>query len=123
MCCTFNSFIHLFLLSCFGTANKIGDEGAKALAKALETNTTLEKMCLTVNKIGDEGAKALADALSMNTSLKMLTLGKNKIGDKSVTKLFAEALKTKNNFYLRTNVNFDGESGDFRLKMNFVSSK
>ena len=52
--------------------NKIGDEGAKALA----LNTNLTSMRLHDNKIGDEGAKTLA----LNTTLTSLDLGGNWIG-------------------------------------------
>eukprot|EP00555_Chaetoceros_dichaeta_P005557 CAMPEP_0198255432 /NCGR_PEP_ID=MMETSP1447-20131203/5553_1 /TAXON_ID=420782 /ORGANISM="Chaetoceros dichaeta, Strain CCMP1751" /LENGTH=70 /DNA_ID=CAMNT_0043941797 /DNA_START=105 /DNA_END=313 /DNA_ORIENTATION=+ len=38
----------------------IGDEGAKALATALETNDTITNIDLQYNNIGAEGAKALA---------------------------------------------------------------
>ena len=49
-----------------------GDEGASALAKALETNTSLTTLVFGCNKIGDEGAKALAQALETNTTLRTL---------------------------------------------------
>ena len=45
--------------------NNIGGEGATAIAKALETNTTLSDLNLYDNKIGDEGA-AIAKALETN---------------------------------------------------------
>ena len=80
--------------------NKIGDEGAKALASALRINMSLGYLmcdfliyitrfsvveCLNVvtfnmlhslpnNNIGDEGAKALASALRVNKSLRTLKL-------------------------------------------------
>ena len=47
--------------------NNIGDEGATAIAKALETNTTLSKLDLMYNNIGDEGATAIAKALEKIT--------------------------------------------------------
>ena len=71
----------------------IGDEGAKALAKALQTNTSLTRLNLNLNNISDEGAKALANALQTNTSLTTLDLRWNDIGAEGVTAL-ANALKT-----------------------------
>ena len=40
--------------------NRIGDEGSKALAMALEKNTTLQNLNLNYNRLGDEGVKAIA---------------------------------------------------------------
>ena len=48
----------------------IPEEGATALAKALETNASLQKLYLGSNQIGDGGATALAKALETNASLK-----------------------------------------------------
>ena len=62
-----------------GSDNNIGDEGATAIAKALETNTTLSELDLYHNNIGDEGATAIAKALETNTTLSKLDL--NKFGD------------------------------------------
>ena len=59
--------------------NKIGDEGAKAIAQALTYNNTLTKLCIRYyigiwnNNIGDEGAKTIAQALTYNN--KLTTLG------------------------------------------------
>jgi Ran GTPase-activating protein (RanGAP) involved in mRNA processing and transport len=72
--------------------NQIGDEGAKALAKALERNQTLRELDLESNQIGDEGALALAEALAKNQTLTMLNLAHNKIGVEGAQAL-AEALK------------------------------
>ena len=55
--------------------------GATAIAKALETNTTLSELNLDYNNIGDEGATAIAKALETNTTLSELNLGGNNIGD------------------------------------------
>ena len=71
----------------------IGDEGAKALTNALQTNTSLTRLDLGGNDIGAEGVTALANALQINTSLAMLYLGNNKIGDEGATAL-ANALQT-----------------------------
>ena len=59
---------------------KIGAEGAKALAAALERNQTLTSLDLSQNEIGTEGAKALAIALERNQTLTSLDLSSGKIG-------------------------------------------
>jgi len=43
--------------------NRIGDEGARALADGLRENETVTAMWLSRIGIGDGGARALADAL------------------------------------------------------------
>ncbi len=57
--------------------NKIGDEGAKALAVAPHM-TKLEVVVLYGNSIGDEGAIALAVALPRMTNLQMCVSGATK---------------------------------------------
>ena len=72
------------------TRNKIGPDGAKAIAEALKTNTTLKVLDLGVieidsiscfltsnspitgNSIGPDGVRAIADVLKTNTSLTKL---------------------------------------------------
>ena len=76
-------------------ANNIGDEGAKALATALEKNTTLESLDLDVNTIGDEGAKALATALEKNTTIRGLNLNANNIGKEGIDALTSVLEKNK----------------------------
>jgi Ran GTPase-activating protein (RanGAP) involved in mRNA processing and transport len=58
----------------------IGVRGARHLAAALETNTTLESLVLVDACITSKGAISLARALSINTSLVKLHLGGNQIG-------------------------------------------
>jgi Ran GTPase-activating protein (RanGAP) involved in mRNA processing and transport len=74
------------------TWNKIGDEGAVALAEALKDNKSLQTLALCKNQIGDEGAKALAGALKVNSSVRHLNLRSNKISDSGAAAL-ADALK------------------------------
>ena len=72
----------------------IGDDGAAALAEALRSNTSLTKLGLWVNEdIGDEGAKALAGALKVNTTVEELILDACGIGDDGAA-AFAEALRS-----------------------------
>jgi Ran GTPase-activating protein (RanGAP) involved in mRNA processing and transport len=60
-----------------GRPNRISNEGAIALAAALEVNTTLRALDLTQNVIGDAGIIALAAALQKNATLSHLFLDRN----------------------------------------------
>ena len=60
--------------------NKIGDDGAKAIAEALKENTSVTNLDLSSNAISDEGAKAIAEALKENTTITSLDLDENQIG-------------------------------------------
>merc|ERR1712007_314830 len=93
--------------------NKIGDEGAEALAEMLKVNEKVQVLDLRINKIGDEGAEALADDLAVNKTLESLYLTSNGIGDKDAEAL-ADALatnKTLRYLYLQEN-----EIGDKRAE-------
>lgn len=56
----------------------IKDKGAIAMAKALESNTTLLKVKMGNNQITDEGALELAKRLINNKTLKKIVLGISK---------------------------------------------
>ena len=43
--------------------NKIGDEGAKAIAEALKVNAVVTKLWLGNNNMGDAGKQAVQDAV------------------------------------------------------------
>ena len=60
--------------------NKIGPEGAKAIAKALPFTTALKKIVLSDNFIKDEGAIAIGESLKTNNTLKELVLINCSIG-------------------------------------------
>jgi len=83
--------------------NEIGDEGAKTLSLALNSNKTLRSPELMSNDIADEGAVSLALALHHNSTLYKLELGyakstkilngkRNHIGDIGA-KAFSELLE------------------------------
>ena len=72
--------------------NQLGDDGAKEISKALPTNTTLQTLVLSSNQIGDDGAKVLAVALETSTTLQTLNLENNQIGAGGA-KALAVALK------------------------------
>lgn len=54
--------------------NRIGDNGATALAELLRYTDTLQKLVLSGNDIHDEGGGTLVASLSQNTSLTGLYL-------------------------------------------------
>lgn len=73
---------------------KITCEGAKALATGLKGNQVLEELVLLDNEIGDDGAVALAEALATAPSaLRVLSLPRNRIGEVGGAAL-GNALKT-----------------------------
>ena len=51
----------------------IGDEGAQALAQALEVNSSLKKLELDGTQVGNQGAQALAEAVRGHPSLTTLS--------------------------------------------------
>nr|KAJ3420832.1 T-complex-associated testis-expressed protein 1 [Polyrhizophydium stewartii] len=62
--------------------NKIGDSGARGLAKVLAAPTTaLRHLRLSNNKIGQAGAQNIGKALGVNKSLVSLDLRLNHLGD------------------------------------------
>lgn len=70
-------------------------EGAKAIGKALKSNTCLEIIRLQGNEIGAEGAKAIAEELKSNSSLKKISLKYNYI-EAEGAKAIGKALKFNN---------------------------
>ena len=54
--------------------NKIGDEGANALAESLKTNSSLMFLLLSFNQIGPAGEHALLNALKMNSTISSTSL-------------------------------------------------
>ena len=78
--------------------NQIGDEGAKAIARAIEKNPQipLQQLWLQNNQIGAEGAKAIALAIEKTPQipLQQLDLGYNKIGAEGVTAIARAIGKT-----------------------------
>ena len=69
-------------------ANRIDNQGAEQLARALQTNTTLSELYLNNNMIGEKGAQALLDTLmGPNKTLSVLDLGGNNISNELHAKL------------------------------------
>ena len=74
--------------------NDIKEQGARALARALETNTTLENLHLYCNHLGDTGVELLFQALTRNPNCRLqeISLCANQITSFGVKK-FAPYLK------------------------------
>lgn len=73
------------------TGKQINRITARALAKALDTNTSLKKLHMTFCKITDEIAAILADGLRANTGIEVINLSCNRIQTKG-TEAIAAAL-------------------------------
>ena len=65
--------------------NKIGTEGAKAVADALRVNGVVATLDLSFNNISPEGAIAIAEALKVNGGLTALDLSSNDLKDEGVS--------------------------------------
>mmetsp|Transcript_16950 Transcript_16950/g.35916 ORF Transcript_16950/g.35916 Transcript_16950/m.35916 type:complete len:245 (+) Transcript_16950:251-985(+) len=65
---------------CLLGANKLKDEGCKALAEGIKRSTTIRDVALIDNRVFPDGCKALADSFNHNTSLRHVNLTKNHIG-------------------------------------------
>ncbi|XP_074062667.1 leucine-rich repeat-containing protein 74B isoform X3 [Macrotis lagotis] len=70
----------------------LGPQGARALASALMTNTSITKLNLSDNWLNEEGAAAIAGMLKENCFITDLDLSDNKVGAKGAKPLCA-ALK------------------------------
>ena len=91
--------------------NKIGDQGAQAIANALKKNTSLKRLDLYNINIGVKGAKAIAEALEENKVLEELDLRFNNIGNKGAVAIGNALLKNKSLKTLKLSVNnFTDES-------------
>jgi Ran GTPase-activating protein (RanGAP) involved in mRNA processing and transport len=72
--------------------NQIGDEGAAALACALQVNMSVTTIYLSNYRMGDAGATALADALQVIALVKYVNLDFNQISDE-VASALVDALR------------------------------
>jgi Ran GTPase-activating protein (RanGAP) involved in mRNA processing and transport len=79
--------------------NKIGGEGAMAIAEALKVNAVMTTLDLGGNNIGVEGAKAIAEALKVNAVLTKLDIRANGMGDAG-KKAVRDAVKGRSGFVL-----------------------
>lgn len=70
----------IFIYTCTGLTslglshNRIGDNGALALADCLRSNRSLQSLVLSHNEIGIKGAETLVASLTQNRTLKALYL-------------------------------------------------
>ena len=88
-----------------------GDAGAAAIAEALNTNTTLERLELSGNAVDAAGAAALAEALASSTSLKALNLSDNYVGAAGALSLASALRQNQSLVELRARANELGDEG------------
>lgn len=67
----------------------IDDEGARVIAIALASNSTLTSINLSQNRISDAGVGHLCEALRTNRTVTRLDVGKNAIGEQGAERLVA----------------------------------
>lgn len=95
--------------------NGIGDIGAIALAKALESSTTIRVLGLAENDITNSGARALLSALAVNVSMKEISgLYHNRIDRKFIIVAIKRLLH-------RTTSEEDQQQGDGMLDSSYHS--
>lgn len=80
------------VIGIYGGVDTIGDDGAAAIARAIESEDVVEKLMLSEAGIGPRGAAALARALESSKTLRELWLGGNEVGDAGAAS-FGEALR------------------------------
>ncbi|KAL7561740.1 hypothetical protein ACA910_010951 [Epithemia clementina (nom. ined.)] len=102
----------------------IGTRGVKALAEAmLKNNNKWEMLDLTLTRIGDEGAFALASALEQNAIWKVLDLNLTEIGVDGV-KALAEALQGNTQWeFLIIRIDFLGRNGMSAIARHLQQTK
>jgi Ran GTPase-activating protein (RanGAP) involved in mRNA processing and transport len=80
------------IIGIYGGGDMLGDEGAAAIAQAMEAEDVVQKLMLSEAHIGPRGAAALARAVAGSATLEELWLGGNEMGDRGA-KAFAKALR------------------------------
>jgi len=99
--------------------NDITDDGAKALAKFMETNAKIKILDLSDNEIGDEGAAALAAMLEKNTTLTDLDLFHNAIKHAGGKALAAALKKTNSLKDFDVSANDIDNEEEYAMESNF----
>ena len=77
--------------------NEISDKGIALISTALQTNTTMKTLNISLCNMSDDGAESLARALTVNKTLQELDVSYNNISDTGIAHI-ATALRTNNNF-------------------------
>ena len=68
-------------------SSEIGDAGAKSIARALKTNTSLKKLDIGLCDITDDGILAIAEAIEVNRTLEWIDISSNRIQKETAMKL------------------------------------
>lgn len=85
--------------------NKIGEQGAKAMAQAIAVNTSLVMIDLQDNNIPDQGSRRIAESISENHKLKVLLLWGNDLSQSNLEIFWHQF--TRNDVKSRLMVDFD----------------
>jgi hypothetical protein len=97
-------------------------KASKALAKVIQTTTSITMLDLGCNRIGDENMKVITEALKINKSIKMLNLSSTFIGNESA-KALAEMLMTNSTITtLDLTANGIGDEGRKALAKTLASN-
>ena len=72
---------------------RLSYDSAIAFSECLKTNTTMIELNMSWNNITDKGASAIAKAIQVNTTLQRLNISHNRLSDDSAI-AFSECLKT-----------------------------
>ncbi|KAL9657787.1 hypothetical protein ABK040_013125 [Willaertia magna] len=100
--------------------NRIGVEGASALAALLKRNTKLKKLVLADNEIKSEGALTISLSLQVNSNLTDLNLSLNKIRDAGAVAILHSNCTSLTNLSLSNN-SLMGETGNTIIeKLNHI---
>eukprot|EP00290_Baffinella_frigidus_P036848 CAMPEP_0180300048 /NCGR_PEP_ID=MMETSP0988-20121125/22587_1 /TAXON_ID=697907 /ORGANISM="non described non described, Strain CCMP2293" /LENGTH=207 /DNA_ID=CAMNT_0022280193 /DNA_START=408 /DNA_END=1030 /DNA_ORIENTATION=+ len=94
------------------SANAIGDDGATAIARALNSNSNLKHLDMHACSIRDEGAAALAGGIIGSSSLAAINLRANYIGDRGATLLANAATQSSALRFLVVSSNDFGSPGE-----------
>ena len=97
------------------TDNKIGPDGATALAMALAANEHLTELTLTGNSIGPEGGAAVADALRTNSCITKLSLCRCSLGAHGATALATDLSHDPHLKRINISSNGIGDNGAVQL--------
>ncbi|KAL3314831.1 T-complex-associated testis-expressed protein 1 [Cichlidogyrus casuarinus] len=101
--------------------NRIQDDGAINLGKALSKTTTLKVLDISGNDIGVQGTNVIAQALASNQVLTRLDLSNNKIGLEGGQKLQRALLENKTLEFCDLRMSGCGQEAEYHIS-NVVKS-
>ena len=97
--------------------HQLGDDGATAIAKALEVNAALTQLRLDDNQIGRLGASAITEALKANTLLTELSVHTDNFIEGEAAKQLIEAAMESKSLEVLSGVPMKGLRDGRRTRM------